>query len=90
MPQSPGAITHQEFRLQRAWELIMAGAGQISTYKPHSLQSQNPSGQMLKGAVLYPWAEAVAVGTFQFTLRGEGDWGVGFATGRRGEPNKYT
>ena len=42
MPQSPDAITHKEFRLQCAWGLILAGAGQISTSqapKPKSVRS---------------------------------------------------
>ena len=87
VPQSPDAITHQEVRLRRAWKLILAGAGQISAYKPHSLKSQNSSGQMLKRTVLY---RAVAVGTFQFILRGESDCGVGFVTGRRGRTQQRT
>ena len=45
MPQSPDTITHKEFRLQCAWGLILAGAGQISTSqasqssKPKSVRS---------------------------------------------------
>ena len=45
MPQSPDAITHKEFRLQCAWGLILAGAGQVSTSQasqstmPKSVQS---------------------------------------------------
>ena len=31
MPQSPGAITHKEFLLERARGPILAGTGQIST-----------------------------------------------------------
>ena len=55
-----------------------------------SLQSQNPSGQMSKRTLLYPWAEAATVGTSRLILRGGDDWGVGFAAGRRGRAQQKT
>ena len=48
------------------------------------------SGQMLKRTLLYPWAEAATVGTSPLILRGGGDWGVGFAAGRRGGTQQKT
>ena len=76
MPRSPDAITHKGFRLQCAWGLILAGAGRISTSQAPCLQSQNPSGRMSKETLLHPWAEAVAVGAFQFILGGGEEIGV--------------
>ena len=40
MPQSPDAITYKEFRLQCAWGLILAGAGQVPTSQ--ASQSRKP------------------------------------------------
>ena len=63
MPQSPDTITHKEFRLQCAWGLILAGAGQVAT--PQASQSTNTKSvnSNFKEALRYPWAEATIVGT---------------------------
>ena len=47
MPQSLNGITNKEFRLQCAWGLILAGAGQVSTSQ--ASQSKKPKSVRYSG-----------------------------------------
>jgi len=61
------------------------GGYQYPLHSSHSEQGQNPLCQTSKRAYLYPSARAGVMGNFQYTLRRDSSWDVGFAS-RKARP----
>ena len=70
MPQSPDAITHKEFCLQYTWDLILVGAGQVSTSQSSQstkLKSVKPN---VKEGTSLPLGRSCDCGNFPTHLDG--------------------
>ena len=90
MPRSPDAMTHEEFRRQCAWGLILAGAEQVSTSQASRSTKPKSVHLNVKEDTSLSLGRSCDCGRFPVHFEGGKRLGVGFAAERRGRTQQKT